>query len=173
VRQHFAPTPEAVYIRDQTMGDNLVWLAREAYPRRKIAVWAATYHCLRNPRTVDTRIPEKWTDSVTMGHVVSEALGTQAYAVGFTAYDGEYMNFGLKEPLPMPRPPSGSLEDIWGGTGQQNAFLDLRRIAPGGEWLTEPMLSRQVSYVPMEAKWNQCLDGVIYTRTMRVRTRAG
>src|SRR5262249_24981275 len=38
--------------RDQQMARNLIWLAHEAYPKRKIMVWAAAFHLMRNPETV-------------------------------------------------------------------------------------------------------------------------
>jgi erythromycin esterase len=39
-------------IRDAQVARNLVWLAREAYPRRKILVWAHARHLMRNSETV-------------------------------------------------------------------------------------------------------------------------
>src|SRR5262249_15676325 len=39
-------------LRDTQMGKNLVWLARTAYPDRKIIVWAATFHVMRNQENV-------------------------------------------------------------------------------------------------------------------------
>ena len=38
--------------RDGQMAKNLVWLAREAYPQRKIIVWAASFHLMRNPASI-------------------------------------------------------------------------------------------------------------------------
>src|SRR5215469_7848319 len=39
-------------VRDPQMADNLVWLARSAFPDRKIIVWAASMHLSRNPSEI-------------------------------------------------------------------------------------------------------------------------
>jgi len=159
-------------LRDATMADNLLWLAREAFPERKIIVWAATFHNLHNPHLIDTRTPEiSYTKLKTMGHLIAEELGSAVYSVGFTAHAGQY-GFVDQEPTPLDLPPAGSLEDLWGATTQQNAFLDLRRIPSGGEWLQAPILSRPLGYRPMLADWSQVLDGMVFTRTMRPCRRA-
>jgi len=159
-------------LRDAAMADNLLWLAREAFPERKIIVWAATFHNLRNPHLIDTRMSEvSYAKFKTMGHLVAEQLGSAVYSVGFTAHAGQY-GFVNQEPTPLDLPPVGSLEDVWGATTQQNAFLDLRRIPAGGEWLQSPILSRPLGYRPMLADWSQVLDGMVFTRTMRPCRRA-
>src|SRR5262249_17977137 len=158
-------------LRHAEMAEKLLWLAREAFPERKVIVSAATFHNLRNPHLIDTRVPEvSYAKFKTMGHLVAEQLGSAVYSVGFTAHAGQYggqYGFVYEEPTPLDLPPAGSLEDFWGATTQQNAFLDLRRIPAGGEWLQAPILSRPLGYRPMLADWSQVLDGMVFTRTMR------
>ena len=89
-------------VRDPQMADNLVWLARSAYPKRKIIVWAASMHLARNPaeikliakvdgRPVEPRQAETHFDNApTMGDVAWRALSDEMYSVAFTAADGVF-----------------------------------------------------------------------------------
>lgn len=161
------PTRTGFNLRDTAMADNLIWLTREAYPGRKIIVWAATFHIMRNPHLIDTRIPGfSYAEQTTMGHLAWQALGSAIYSVGSTAYEGHYGQLG-EDPTPLSLPPPGSLEDLWGATKQQNAFLDLRQVAGGGEWLRAPLLSRPLGHRHMRADWCNVLDGMVFTRTMQ------
>jgi erythromycin esterase len=78
-------------IRDAQMADNLLWLYRNPYKDRKIIVWAATMHTLRNPAEIDL-MEEGFTYEGfrPMGHVLWENLGQVVYSIGFTAYEGKY-----------------------------------------------------------------------------------
>jgi erythromycin esterase len=154
-------------LRDIPMGENLIWLAREAYPRRKIIVWAATFHNARNVNLIHPALR----DVVTMGHVAWRALGSEIYNVGFTSYDGATGWVG-QTPTALPVPPAGSLEDLWAGTSHQSAFLDFRKLASGGEWLRESCPSRAYGLGDevITADWPQVFDAVIFIRTMRPST---
>ena len=39
-------------LRDQRMGENLIWLANERYKNRRIIVWAAAFHTLHEPSSI-------------------------------------------------------------------------------------------------------------------------
>lgn len=157
-------------IRDEQMARNLIWLTREEYAGRKIIVWAATLHIIRNHRSIDRRRDGLSYDGMTvMGHNAWKDLGEQMYAVGFTAYRG---NWGLYngEAQELPIPPEGSIEDLFGHTTIENALLDFRHIAQGGEWLGQRLLMRPLGNHPMEADWTEVMDAVVFTRTMYAST---
>jgi erythromycin esterase len=153
--------------RDAGMADNLIWLAREAYPGRKIIVWAATFHNIRHP---EVTVPDGRT---TMGRHVWQALGDTLFNVAFTGYAG-LRGVASREPTELAPPPADSLEGLWGATNQQNGFLDLRRLPPGGEWLDVPFPSRLLSEnsEAATAPWRQFLDAVVFLRGMRPSTLA-
>jgi hypothetical protein len=151
---------KAINLRDAAMADNLLWLAREAYAGRKIVVWAQTLHNSRNT-----------SEFITMGHLAWQALGNAIYSVGFSAYEGRTGWATKNEVNELPRPPSDSLEDLWGATPHENAFLDLRRVPAGGEWLQAPLVSRLLGHVPASEDWSQILDAVVFMRTMRPSIR--
>jgi len=176
----FGADPESSgNVRDAAMADNLIWLAREAFPRRKIIVWAATSHNIRNPHLIEIGNPDpSYATRTTMGHLVWQAFGAAAYNVGFTAYEGSvgWANNDLgwfpSGPITLPPPSPDSLEGLWGETRHDNAFLDLRRLPAGGDWLKTPLVSRPSGYVPELADWSQVLDAMVFTRTMRPSTSA-
>ncbi|HUU17445.1 MAG TPA: erythromycin esterase family protein [Sedimentisphaerales bacterium] len=148
--------------RPQQMASNLVWLARTVYPKRKIIVWAASSHLLRNP-------PPEW--GVKMGHEVWKVLGTQTYAVGFTAAEGEYKGWFWDKAGQLEPPAPGSLEDLFVRAGFDNAFLDFRHLGPDGAWLEEKLVARPFGYANDEANWSDMLDGIVFTKKMFPSTK--
>ncbi len=54
--------------------------------------------------------------------------------------------------------------------GFENAFLDMRRRSPGGEWTSEPQFCRALGYKSMRARWPEVLDALYYIREMKPAT---
>jgi len=164
--------------RDEQMSRNLLWLARQRFPNRKIIVWAATYHVLKNPEEIDPRSssvlpPQPW---MTMGHRVWEVLGDRVYTLGFTAYEGKYRS--ARQPnspvfdVMADQDQAVELEELLHAAGFEQAFLNFRRLPPDGSWLQETLLSRALNHRAMEADWTQVLDGVWFHREMKPATYA-
>lgn len=164
------PLAEQFNPRDAQMGDNMIWLARERYPQRKIIVWGATMHLLHNPHRIDTRRADlDYAGVEPMGQHLKEALGDEVFTIGFTAYEGQ-AGVPWGQPWRIDPAPAGSLEDLCVRAGLENAFLNFR----GGEvpqWLRQPLVSRPLGHSPMEADWPQVIDGMVFTRTMTPSTR--
>jgi erythromycin esterase-like protein len=159
--------------RDAQMGRNLVWLANVWYPDRKIIVWAATSHIARDVahlRTQDGQQPYATGWTVHMGGEAHAVLGTQMYAIGFTAGTGSFGRYGFP-PTPLEAALSNSLEAYFAQTGMQNAFVNFRTPAAGGEWL-RAMWSRPFGYLYLRGDWTRVLDGMIYTQNMTPSTTA-
>jgi erythromycin esterase-like protein len=164
-----------VDIRDPQMTKNLLWIARDRFPQRKIIVWATAPRIARNPEQIDPRSSLS-TKPIrpTLGRSVWEALGEEAYALGFTAYQGQY---GLARHSGGPRfdimpdqDRAAELEELLHAAGFQHAFLDFRRLPPAGSWLREPIFSRVINHRAMKADWTQVLDGVWFHREMTPAT---
>jgi erythromycin esterase len=162
-------------LRDEQMARNLIWLAREAYPKRKIIVWAASYHLMRNPASVrpsekDRDLPaDYYRDVTTMGDRIWKAFGSKSYTLGFIAADGKA---GVPDGKPWKLAPieSGSLEALLVGAGHKNAIVNFRDLDKAGEWLKEKRLSRPLGHKDMTADWTDVFDGVVFTRTMTPST---
>jgi erythromycin esterase len=162
-------------VRDRQMAKNLVWLARQAYPQRKIVVWAASMHVARNPSAITPlggRLPaDYYRDTVTMGNEVWKELGKMTYTLGFTAAEGKFGRF-RGAPVPLPEFERGSLEDFLVVAGQQNAIVDFRHLDDAGSWLRQKLPARPLGYAYMTADWTNVFDGLVFTRTMFPSTLA-
>jgi erythromycin esterase len=159
--------------RDEQMADNLLWLVNDRYQGRKIIVWAATFHNLRNPSAIQSGQPDlDYALFMPMGHHLWEALGNAVYNIGFTAYEGEARVWYQESAVTVPPATQGSLEDLLVRTGLENALIDFRGAGPSGQWLSQPLLARLVGWQEMEADWTSVFDGVFFTRTMAQSTPA-
>jgi len=165
--------------RDQQMARNLLWLAQERYPGRKILVWAATFHAARNLGKIDVGAGQEdlgrfYRGMETMGEGAWKELKDRIYTLGFTAYEGSVGNaFQTRPPEPIDPPSAGSLEDLMARAGLENALVDFRNPPKGGEWLRTPLVSRPFGYTEMKADWGEILDGMLFTRKMEPSRRAG
>lgn len=156
-------------LRDQQMGENLIWLANEMYPDQKIIVWAATYHIARNMpahfREAANGEPFYQPNQITMGDVVYDALGNQVYAMGFTAKEGSWGTI-FSGSIDLAESEPQDLEGLFSQAGYTNGFISFRNAEGGGQWLRNPLVSRPLGYVRVGADWSQVLDGMVYTQTM-------
>lgn len=175
LRQTRTNTPADTNTRDIRMGDNVAWLADEYYRGRKIILWAASFHLMRNgPTITPARAGLSYEGTVTLGHRAREALKDDYYAVMFTAHSGKAGN-PFRNAFDLPPAPDGSLEHLFHQAGLSLAFLDLRR-APridGGQWLLDRLTARPLGYLPMAAVWPEVFDAVVHTDIMFPSTREG
>lgn len=166
-------------VRDPQMADNLVWLARSAYPQRKIIVWAASMHIARNPseikliaknaegRPVEPRqAVTHFDDAQTMGHVSWRELSDEMYSVAFTAAEGSFKLAWWSETRKLDPVVAGSLEELFREAGFDNAFLDFRGRDESGAWLTEQRAARPLGHADSQADWTKVFDAFVFTRTM-------
>ncbi len=160
--------------RDAQMARNFLWLLKERYPKRKVIVWAASFHTMRNPKGIDwlteaggrLKREAKYADTVTFGHDVCKAIGKEVYSVTFTAADGEWKLMQFEKANQLRSPRKGSLEELMVDAGLTNAFVDLKSPPAGGDWLRKRLVMRPMGYGDMEAAWPEVFDGVIFTKTM-------
>ena len=166
------------HIREERMAQNLVYLAQERYPDRRIIVWAASSHMSFGEAGVEIdrgggtwgNMGENW---MPMGEAVRAALGHELYAVQFIAHSGEIGSVaGWSRALDAP--PTGSLDDLCARTGSDYLFVDLRTLPEreGGAWLRSPLVARPRGYANMRADWSTVCDAMFFTRTMFPSTRA-
>ena len=151
--------------RDERMGENLVWLATEYFPDRKIIVWAATFHgmhAIREVRHPDD--PFLYQVTTVAGMPSKAALGEQLYTIGFEASGGTYAR--IHHPVAkVPPPPRGSLPDLLRRVDHPFLFVDYRSL-PADHWLREPMFAGMLGYEPWFADWTRQVDAVFFTREM-------
>jgi erythromycin esterase len=164
-------------LRDVHMARNLVWLAHEMYPKRKIMVWAATYHLMRNPYGVNIvvepgKTPAERKTAVaypqervrTMAHEAWSRIEKETYSIFFSAAEGEFQSLTMAKPQKMNPMIPGSLEDLLLKAGYENGFVDLRQRGAGGKWLEERLVARILGDMDYEADWTKVCDGVFFLR---------
>lgn len=157
--------------RDLQMARNFLWLAQHRHAGHKIIIWAATFHNMRNPESIaKPGTDDFYTGLRTMGHTLWEAIGPQTYNIGFIATEGSAGAWHMPPPHVLEAPAPGSIDALWAGTTQKFAFLDLKHLKPGGEWLRTPLLAAPLGYMALRAEWPKILDGLVYTRVMEPST---
>lgn len=159
-------------LRDRQMAENLAWLVTELYPKRKIIVWAASFHLAKNPQTIlRTDGAALYEKTKTMGHELQSLIDKrECFTIGFTSFTGNAGTW-FQPPHPVPPVPAGSWEHIFDGTGESSLFLSLDQSRDDARWLSEKRLARPLGYVPLVADWTQVFDAFVFIRTMTPSTR--
>jgi erythromycin esterase len=162
------PTTQEQNLRDQAMGDTLVWLAKDYHPTRKIIVWAASMHIIRGASAIDTGNPQlNYKGLVTMGDVAFAKLGAEAYSVMFAAYLGTVGTAINPQVQFLPAAPPDSLDADLHRIGKEYLFLDFRGIDhAAAPWFRQGISSRPLGYVPMKTDWSRRFDAVVFTDKM-------
>jgi len=146
--------------RDRQMGENFVWLAKHAFPTRKIVAWSAMSHVIRNRDSVLEG------PLVSMGDWIDKAMGSEVYTLGFTAYQGRFGKPGAALPFEIKPADEGSLEDLMFRADFTYAWLDFRNLPTDGRWLQGPLSSRTIGYQFKTADWTKIMDGIFFIREM-------
>lgn len=154
--------------RDAQGGRNLVWLARHRFPDRKIIVWAASMHCLRNHPALETSATLDYRGVRSAGHIAAEALGDDVYVVACTTGGGR-AGLCWGDPWPVPAAAAGSLESHCADAGLDNAFIPLRGAAADAPVRTA-MVARPLGNANMRGVWPDHVDAFLYQRTMTPST---
>lgn len=157
----------AINLRDRQMADNLIWLAKRAYPTRKIIVWAATSHIVRH-RNFYVNLNDPM---ISMGDWIDEAMGPEVYTLGFSAYEGRWGVVGTPTSADLAPAAPNSLEDLLSCAGFEYAVVDFRNLAADGVWLREPLSCRPLLFKPMIANWTRIMDGMFFIKEMVPSTR--
>jgi erythromycin esterase len=164
-------TFESAQIRERQMGDNLVWLANQQYPSRKIVVWLAAPHSARNLWAVERLKSEKEDDynqrreAKVAGDYIHGALGNEVYSLGFIPYAGKT---GLPgEAGVLEATPPVTIEGMLVDAGFENAFIDFRNAEPALSWLQSPIPSGPLGHKLMTADWSQVFDGMMVLKEMK------
>jgi erythromycin esterase len=167
-------------IRDSAMARNLHWLATEAYPNRKIVVWAANAHIANGvQRVLNTAgtAPLYGTSSpfIPMGEIARRLLPGQVYSIGFVAGGGQTGPARVREgeawpPSTLAPPMAGSWEWLFLRTERPYLFLNLVSTAPDAAWVRGPRIARPLGHVHGLASWDRVFDGLFFVAEMQAAT---
>ena len=156
------PEPRGLNRRDEGMADNLAWLATQQYPGRKLMVWAATSHVIRDRGAIEVTGDKEMVPAG--AHLANGPLGGEVYILGFTASDGAMGSMRSPEPMPIGAAPAGSVEaDATASAG--DAFFVPVEQAAGTR-----LVVRGMGHAPWAGDWGKALDGLIVLREMKPTT---
>lgn len=155
--------------RDEGMGRNLAWLARERYPDKRIVVWSHNYHVVRSKAALDASHPPyareraKYPDTP-MGEVAARELDSSVRSIALVAGQGWTSPNAWKRDLKthdtLTSPLPGSMESELLATNLDYAYLDLTRV-------TSSFTLNGIEHgTPIETTWHQAFDGLLYIREM-------
>jgi erythromycin esterase len=158
--------------RDQWMGETLAWLANERYRGRRIIVWAAASHTLREPSAIvlGPGAGFSYQGIVSMGQVAHAALGDAAYTIAFTSAEGTAGRVTDSQTTPFYPLDRGALEDLLTATGRRFLFLNLRGL-PADHWLRSPITANPLANSGVKTDWTKQFDGLVFIRTMFPSTK--
>lgn len=152
--------------RDTQMAENIVWLSKR-FPSKKIIVWAATDHILKNQSYINGNTYDSNTLD-RMGHILNSYFGNEMYSIGFTAYGGNALNIGTNMAYALQPPSRGSLEDILSGVQGEVLFVDYQNSNTSlRQKLGEKFISRPLGNAEMAGNWMKCLDGIVFIRNTK------
>jgi erythromycin esterase len=153
--------------RDPQMARNLVWLAREYFPGRKIIVWAHNAHIIRHWYRL-------YNASDGMGQRVWEVFGDRSFVITATAYSGQFrwtmwpLSIGSFTVV-SDHDPTFELEELLAETGLEQVVVPLRNLSPGGDWLRSPIFFRPSNYQLALGTWPDHADAILFMRAVTPR----
>jgi erythromycin esterase len=156
------------YARDRYMADTFRWLLDQLYPNRKIIVWVATAHFIRNSNLIENQ-EDKTGYAVPwmMGNHLYPLWGEKLYTIAFTAYGGKLGDvfpeeWGVPSQVSNAKPaPAESFEAAAHALNQPYLFVDLRQ-PPKDHWLRNKFLSLSLGRLENVAPWSKIVDAFFF-----------
>jgi len=139
--------------RDRQMAANMSWLLNDTYKDKKVIIWAHNGHIARG---LDPMLP--------MGHFLKEEFKDDLYAIGFTGYNGEYIDFVTDKKVSIATPSSSSIEQWFKNLGWKYAMVDFKDI-PENSMLKQVQKGRLVNYQEQLLIFPNIFDGLFYIQT--------
>lgn len=157
--------------RERLMATRLAFIRDSLYPGRKVIVWAATGHLVREIASIKPLDPaiHYAADQRQEGDYVAQEVGRDLYIIAFTTYGGttgELFAVG-DERTPysgadsVPEPPAGSFEAAAHTVGQPYLFVDLRS-EPVNDPLAGRFVARPLGMIPSDAEWRRHVDAFFF-----------
>jgi len=159
--------------RDVLMAEALNYLIEDKYKNKKVILFGATYHFIRNNQDLKTikkaRVPIP--ESIIMGDLMNREYNKKIYTIGFAAYSGTY---GILKPrstkggTKITPAENGSLEKILHDENRGDGLLILSNNHKKPNWWFNNISIRLFSYNSTNTctDWSNVLDAVFYIDQM-------
>jgi erythromycin esterase len=160
--------------RDADMADRVLWMSNNIYKDRKIILWGASAHFMRNSKGFLSRDGRaaKW-NYYQMGDYIAKELKKDYYVVAFTSFGGtrgdiypdKKMNDEYGSLENVQEKAAGSFEQVAHQFGKPYLFVDLRSL-PENHWLRKPAVAYAFGNTKDETDWSTMIDGFFFIDTM-------
>lgn len=159
--------------RDVLMAENLNYLLENVYKGKKVILFGATYHFIRNNQNIEVvdAFPLPIEKSIIMGDLIQSKYQKKIYTIGFTAYEGSYgmATENSSDRIQKIQPAKeGSLEKRLVDKGFDNGILLLNTPQKKPDWWYQSPTIRLFTYNSATAckDWSKVLDAVFFIRKM-------
>lgn len=164
---HFSTGDQYAYLRDKQMAENLSWLINDYYKGKKIIVWAANYHCIRNPQLLEYKDSDfRFGSNTRMGDFLYKEFGDKMFFLSFTSYIAKTNHIQAIQSIEIGIPSKGSFEDLFNKAGFEFAIIGLRSIDTNNSWMRNQMFMKESSYLEFKSDWTKNLDGIFFIKEM-------
>jgi erythromycin esterase-like protein len=150
--------------RDKIMAENIEWLIANRYRGKKVIIWAASYHIIKSPQSVNTLSKHTFQNKTIAGNEIAKLHPGQTYHLGFVSYQGKYgISFDKPKGKNIDVAPDKSLEKYLHTYQYPFAFLVTRQT----DWKDKTIASVNDFNVQQESQnWSENFDGIFYIRDM-------
>jgi erythromycin esterase len=152
-------------LRDETQAQNVLWLAENRYPGRKIILWAANFHLLKSLDSIQAAPERDLHSTRTMGQM----LGSHFVSLACIADEGRASNHGSGSEAVDPHT-KDAIESMLTQAGFETALVDLHASEPASDWIHTPFIAGPLGYEYLRNRWDLSFDALIFTRHMEPST---
>jgi|CXWL01.1.fsa_nt_gi erythromycin esterase len=146
---------QVTQIRDSGMAENVMFLARQLYPNKKIMAWAHNFH-IRHLNAAAS-------GGATMGTWVAEQLRSELYTIGL------FMNRGTaawndRSIYAIQPAPEATMEGVLSAIGPPVLFVDFlhQTRQAGNEWFFDRIIAREWGTANVRMVPRNQYDGVLF-----------
>ena len=143
--------------RDKQMALNLLFLQK--YYNKKIICWGANAHFAYNFKSFDE--PELW-EFIPMGYYIKKKLKNKVLNIGFTTYQGQYLNHKFK-PITISTKDTSTYEHQLAKT-HTHALIDIRDIKD------TLALQNYCDYTKFKGVYSQAMDFIFFSKDCTLPT---
>jgi len=153
---------------------NLIWLLNNKYPDKKIIIWTANIHAVKNYTALiekDSSRIKRYNavvdkDSVhTMSHSLIEKHRVNVYSLVYISTSGAYTPRAWVNVANSPEDiiiPENNIESLVSGSGTRYSFLNLKRLAEKKSPQLEFSMIPVLHGTTFKANWSRIFDGIIF-----------
>jgi len=154
--------------RERQMAENLIWMAKEYYPDRKIIVWCHNAHAMRAPNELPVNLTGLDEMQVTLADGVWKVFGKEMYSIAPVSYEGRWfgrLKAEYKYTVVSDQVPEAEFEELMASTGETAALVDLRQANKRARWLGGSFVARPLEHVSIRSVWSHHFDAFLFLRT--------